>query len=152
MNNATLFLALMKRSLFICLFFLNIFYGFGQSSPGAGAQREASPAAFSIGDESFLLNGRPFVIRCGEMHFARIPREYWTHRLKMAKAMGLNTVCAYLFWNVHEPQPGAVQLVGSGGCSGVLPSGPKGGALCDPAAGALLLRRVGIWRIPVVAA
>jgi len=113
MNNATLFLALMKRSLFICLFFLNIFYGFGQSSPGAGAQREASPAAFSIGDESFLLNGRPFVIRCGEMHFARIPREYWTHRLKMAKAMGLNTVCAYLFWNVHEPQPGQFNWSGA---------------------------------------
>lgn len=103
----------MKRSLFICLFFLNIFYGFGQSSPGAGAQREASPAAFSIGDESFLLNGRPFVIRCGEMHFARIPREYWTHRLKMAKAMGLNTVCAYLFWNVHEPQPGQFNWSGA---------------------------------------
>ncbi len=61
---------------------------------------------FTIGKESFLLNGKPFVIRCGEMHFARIPREYWLHRLQMAKAMGLNTVCAYLFWNVHEPKPG----------------------------------------------
>jgi len=40
------------------------------------------------------------------MHFARIPREYWEHRLRMAKAMGLNAVCAYLFWNVHEPRPG----------------------------------------------
>ncbi|HEX5152957.1 MAG TPA: beta-galactosidase [Parafilimonas sp.] len=63
-------------------------------------------ATFSIGKESFLLNGKPFVIRCGEMHFARIPREYWLHRLQMAKAMGLNAVCAYLFWNVHEPEPG----------------------------------------------
>src|SRR4029079_9780565 len=26
-------------------------------------------------------------------------------RLQMAKAMGLNTVCAYLFWNMHEPHP-----------------------------------------------
>ena len=24
----------------------------------------------------------------------------------MVKAMGLNTVCAYLFWNMHEPRPG----------------------------------------------
>ena len=35
-----------------------------------------------------------------------MPKEYWRHRLQMAKAMGLNTVCAYLFWNMHEPRPG----------------------------------------------
>ena len=58
--------------------------------------------SFEIGKDDFLLDGKPFVIRCGEMHFARIPPEYWRHRLKMAKAMGLNTVCAYLFWNFHE--------------------------------------------------
>jgi beta-galactosidase len=40
------------------------------------------------------------------MHFARVPREYWTHRLKAIKAMGLNTVCAYLFWNYHEWREG----------------------------------------------
>jgi len=62
--------------------------------------------AFGIGSESFLLQGKPFVIRCGEMHFARIPRAYWRHRLQMAKAMGLNTICAYLFWDLHEPAPG----------------------------------------------
>ncbi|WP_046370646.1 beta-galactosidase [Flavihumibacter petaseus] len=70
------------------------------------AQLTNSPNGFAIADSSFLLNGQPYVIRCGEMHFARIPREYWQHRLKMAKAMGLNTVCAYLFWNLHETTPG----------------------------------------------
>jgi len=39
------------------------------------------------------------------MHAARIPRAYWRNRLEMARAMGLNTVCAYLFWNQIEPQP-----------------------------------------------
>lgn len=66
----------------------------------------AANSTFSIGTNDFLLDGKPFLIRCGEMHFARIPREYWQHRLRMARAMGLNTVCAYLFWNVHEPKPG----------------------------------------------
>lgn len=65
-----------------------------------------SQNTFTIGNESFLLNGKAHVIRCGEMHFARIPKEYWRHRLQMAKAMGLNTVCAYLFWNFQESQPG----------------------------------------------
>ncbi len=60
---------------------------------------------FTIGDESFLLNDQPYVIRSGEMHFMRIPEQYWRHRLKMAKAMGLNTVCAYMFWNAHEERP-----------------------------------------------
>lgn len=70
----------------------------------------AAPAAplhrFEIGADAFLLDGRPFQIRCGEMHAGRVPREYWQHRLKMIRAMGLNTVCAYLFWNVHEASPG----------------------------------------------
>jgi beta-galactosidase len=62
--------------------------------------------SFIIGENDFLLDGQRFQIRCGEIHAARVPPEYWEHRLKMAKAMGLNTVCAYLFWNRHEPRPG----------------------------------------------
>ena len=71
--------------------------------PTAGrAQQQAS--SFAIGETHFLLNGKPFLIRCGEMHFARIPKAYWRHRLQMARAMGLNAVCAYLFWNLHEKE------------------------------------------------
>jgi beta-galactosidase len=75
---------------------------------GAADASAASAAShtFAIGDYDFVLDGKHFQIRCGEMHAARIPREYWRQRLKMAKAMGLNTVCAYLFWNLHEPTPG----------------------------------------------
>ena len=62
-------------------------------------RRTASPSA----TDDFLLDGQRFQIRCGEIHFARVPREYWRHRLRLCKAMGLNTVCAYLFWNMHEP-------------------------------------------------
>jgi beta-galactosidase len=61
---------------------------------------------FAIGTNDFLLDGHRLQIRCGEIHAARVPMEYWRHRLQMAKAMGLNTVCAYLFWNLHEPKPG----------------------------------------------
>ena len=65
-----------------------------------------SQHSFTIGPDSFLLNGKPVVIRSGEMHMARVPREYWRHRLKMMKAMGCNAVCCYLFWNFHERTPG----------------------------------------------
>ena len=76
----------------------------------AGARLEAADSApqhtFAIGATDFLLDGNRFQIRCGEIHAPRVPRDYWRHRLQMAKAMGLNTVCAYLFWNQIEPREG----------------------------------------------
>ncbi|MBK7642555.1 MAG: beta-galactosidase [Planctomycetes bacterium] len=74
----------------------------------------AAPAGhrFEIGAQDFLYDGAPIVIRSGEMHFARIPREYWLQRLRMVRAMGCNTVCAYLFWNQLEPQQGQFDFTG----------------------------------------
>ncbi len=72
-------------------------------SPASSAEPSHT---FQVGKDAFLLDGSPTVIRCGELHFARIPREYWKQRLQMCKAMGLNTVCLYLFWNFHEWEEG----------------------------------------------
>ena len=74
--------------------------------PETQAQTPAARHTFAIGEQTFLLDGKPFQIRCGEIHFARVPREYWRHRLQMARGMGLNAVCVYLFWNVHEWEEG----------------------------------------------
>jgi beta-galactosidase len=74
--------------------------------PFAGEVHASASPRFSIGEHDFLLDGNPLLIRCGEMHFARVPREYWAHRLRAIRAMGLNTVCAYLFWNYHEWREG----------------------------------------------
>ncbi|HTV39120.1 MAG TPA: beta-galactosidase family protein [Candidatus Sulfotelmatobacter sp.] len=73
---------------------------------------------FAIGTNDFLLDGQRLQIRCGEMHSARIPREYWRNRLRMAKAMGLNTVCAYLFWNQIEQKPGKFDWSGQADAAG----------------------------------
>jgi beta-galactosidase len=62
--------------------------------------------SFVLGTGDFLLNGKPFQIISGEIHPARVPAEYWRHRIEMAKAMGCNTVSAYLFWNHHESTEG----------------------------------------------
>ena len=62
--------------------------------------------SFSLAKTEFLLDGKPFQIISGEMHPARIPVEYWRHRIQMAKAMGCNTIAAYIFWNYHESEPG----------------------------------------------
>ena len=73
-------------------------------SPDGGAHR------FELSERQFLLDGKPLVIRSGEMHPIRIPREYWRHRIRMAKAMGLNTISLYLMWNALESEPGVFDL------------------------------------------
>lgn len=64
------------------------------------------PHTFTLGEKDFLLDGKPFQIRGGEMHPERIPAAYWRQRIQMAKAMGLNTIAVYVFWNAHEVSPG----------------------------------------------
>ena len=66
----------------------------------------------TIGPSTFLLDGKPFRIISGEMHYARIPHEYWRARLKMARAMGLNMISTYVFLNLHEPKPGVYDFTG----------------------------------------
>lgn len=67
---------------------------------------------FTVGDKEFLLDGKPFVIKAAEIHYLRIPHEYWEHRIKMCKALGMNTMCAYVFWNAHEQQEGVYDFEG----------------------------------------
>ncbi len=69
--------------------------------------------SFTIEHGKFYLDGKPFQIISGEMHYERIPQAYWLARLKMAKAMGLNTVATYVFWNIHEPRPGQYDFSGN---------------------------------------
>lgn len=67
---------------------------------------------FQVGKSTFLLDGNPFVIKAAELHYPRIPRPYWDHRIKLCRALGMNTICLYVFWNVHEPQPGIYDFTG----------------------------------------
>jgi beta-galactosidase len=68
---------------------------------------------FLLGDSTFLLDGKPFQMISGEMHYPRVPKEAWRERMKMAKAMGLNTIGTYVFWNLHEPHKGKYDFSGN---------------------------------------
>jgi beta-galactosidase len=83
---------------------------FGILSSGF-AQKAAH--TFALGDNDFLLDGKPLQMISGEMHYPRVPREAWRSRMKMAKAMGLNTIGTYVFWNLHEPQKGKFDFTGN---------------------------------------
>ena len=78
----------------------------------AASVLSAFSATFEIGENDFLLDGKPFVVRCGEVHYARIPRDYWQHRLRMLRAMGCNAVGCYMFWNFHERERGVFKWDG----------------------------------------
>ena len=71
------------------------------------------PGTFTTGDKTFLLNGKPFVVKAAEIHYPRIPRPYWEHRIRMCKALGMNTVCIYIFWNIHEQREGQFDFTGN---------------------------------------
>jgi len=77
------------------------------------ARKPLETGNFAAVGDHFELNGKPFVIRSGEMHYPRVPREYWRDRFRKAKAMGLNTICTYVFWNLHEATPGHFDFTGN---------------------------------------
>lgn len=68
---------------------------------------------FSVDDHNFLMDGKAVKIISGEIHYPRVPREHWRDRLQKIKAMGMNTVCTYLFWNLHEKTPGQWDFSGN---------------------------------------
>lgn len=68
---------------------------------------------FTVGKGTFLLNGKPFVVKAAEVHYPRIPRAYWEQRIRMCKALGMNTLCLYVFWNIHEQREGKFDFTGN---------------------------------------
>lgn len=93
----------MKKSILLCLML-------GMAS--ALSVQADNKHSFEIKDGQFVYDGKPTRLISGEMHYARIPHEYWRHRMKMLKGMGLNAVATYVFWNVHEPEEGKWDFTG----------------------------------------
>jgi beta-galactosidase len=98
----------------------------GIASSAAAAPAAAAPVAtcgpagpcnpkarFNVSDGRFVLDGQPFQVLAGEMHYPRIPRELWRDRMQKLKSLGLNTLTTYVFWNAHEPQPGHFEFSGN---------------------------------------
>lgn len=84
-------------------------------------------SSFRFDGPQFLLDGKPFQILAGELHFQRIPKEYWKDRLLKARAMGLNTVCTYVFWNMLEPEPGQWNFAGGNDLAGFIRTAKEAG-------------------------
>lgn len=112
----------MKNHLITALFLLLIH--------STSFSQKSQPGTFSLGNKEFLLNGKPYIIRAAELHYPRIPREYWEHRIQLSKAMGMNTVCIYLFWNIHEQKPGVYDFTGQNDVAEFVRLVQKNGMYC----------------------
>ena len=73
---------------------------------------DGKPHKFEAKNKQFLIDGEPTLLIAGEMHFGRILPEDFETRVKQAKAMGLNALSFYLFWNLSEPQEGQFDFTG----------------------------------------
>jgi beta-galactosidase len=78
-----------------------------------GQETASAVPRFAVVGDHFELDGQPYQIRSGDIHYTRIPRQYWRDRLRKARAMGLNTIQTYVFWNAHEPAPGKFDFSGN---------------------------------------
>lgn len=85
---------------------------FGTSATAQSSTQSPAHGSFTVGDGRFLLNGDPYTVKAAELHYPRIPRGYWDNRIKLCKALGMNTICMYVFWNVHESRPGEFDFSG----------------------------------------
>lgn len=70
----------------------------------AGQAAGGAAAAVSFDTRSLLFNGKRELLVSGELHYARSTRAMWPALLDRSKALGLNSIAAYVFWNVHEPE------------------------------------------------
>ncbi len=100
----------MNRRLFTINLILAALLVSGQNSASqpAGSTRHT----FTVANGQFQLDGHPYQILSGEMHYPRVPRAYWRDRFRKARAMGLNTITTYVFWDLHEPRPGVYDFSG----------------------------------------
>lgn len=56
--------------------------------------------------DQFYMDGKPFKIISGAVHYFRTVPGYWRDRLEKLVNMGCNTVETYIPWNFHEPVRG----------------------------------------------
>ncbi|MFA9480464.1 beta-galactosidase [Phycisphaerales bacterium AB-hyl4] len=69
-------------------------------------------STITFDSQSLIVDGRRTWLVSGAIHYARVPRELWRPRIRAAKQAGLNCIDTYVFWNLHEPQPGKFDFSG----------------------------------------
>ncbi|KAM7276039.1 hypothetical protein ACFE04_017905 [Oxalis oulophora] len=61
---------------------------------------------------SLIVNGERKLLFSGSIHYPRSTPEMWPWLIAKAKAGGIDVIETYVFWNLHEPQPGEYDFSG----------------------------------------
>ncbi|KAJ6877823.1 beta-galactosidase 16 [Populus alba x Populus x berolinensis] len=61
---------------------------------------------------SLIIDGQRKIVFSGSIHYPRSTPEMWPSLIAKAKEGGLDAIETYVFWNVHEPQPGHYDFSG----------------------------------------
>ena len=79
---------------------------------GASAVQTFERRSFTVGPDSFLLDGRPFHYVSGSVHYFKVPSAYWRDRLTRLRASGVNALQTYVQWSVHQPEEDVTDFSG----------------------------------------
>mmetsp|Transcript_14111 Transcript_14111/g.47622 ORF Transcript_14111/g.47622 Transcript_14111/m.47622 type:complete len:237 (-) Transcript_14111:779-1489(-) len=106
---------------------LVMLWAWASVSPGPGAGVEGGvvelrqpPPRLMIQNDTFVLDGKPLVIKSAEVHYWRVHPSYWADRLERLAAMGVNAVQVYVSWNLHEEVRGEYDFSGPNDLVGFL--------------------------------
>ncbi|KAL4632701.1 hypothetical protein ACB092_04G069600 [Castanea dentata] len=61
---------------------------------------------------SLIIDGKRQMLFSGSIHYPRSTPEMWPSLIAKAKEGGLDVIQTYVFWNLHEPQPGQYDFSG----------------------------------------
>jgi hypothetical protein len=75
----------------------------------------SNPAGDKIAFNNYYMevDGKPFIPIMGEIHFSRLPHQYWEEQILKMKAGGINVIATYVFWNMHEAKEGVFEWSGN---------------------------------------
>ncbi|XP_022050637.1 beta-galactosidase-1-like protein 2 isoform X1 [Acanthochromis polyacanthus] len=96
-----------RKYALVCLcivgFLMYRYLGSSSSTP-ATRWRMSRKVGLTANMSQFTLEGEPFRILGGSIHYFRVPRAYWRDRLVKMKACGINTLTTYVPWSLHQPE------------------------------------------------
>ncbi|WVZ21205.1 hypothetical protein V8G54_008527 [Vigna mungo] len=61
---------------------------------------------------SLIIDGERKILFAGSIHYPRSTPQMWPNLIAKAKEGGVDVIQTYVFWNLHEPQPGKYDFSG----------------------------------------
>ncbi|XP_058188139.1 beta-galactosidase 6-like isoform X2 [Rhododendron vialii] len=77
-----------------------------------GGERSVGGENVTYDGRSLIIDGKHKLLFSGSIHYPRSTPKMWPSLIAKAKEGGLEVIQTYVFWNLHEPQPGQYDFSG----------------------------------------